>query len=331
MLPPGRVGAGMVAAFEGRSTDAFLAAGGVLLYAVAFAGFYTIRLRAKFRGEDLGESAAPSVRKPVAVRTAIPVPAVAAPEKGIHLLRPAVAAVLVKDIRYFYRNTAMLMNLLVPLVVIVLFRMSAMNMGRGGATRSSFIAGDLGCPFALFYVFLVNSQLCLNALAFEGRGIERLFLAPIQFRDVMLAKNIFQGALILAESLLVFGVMLAMGPAARLEVILATWAGLPFVALVHFVAGNWLSIQFARKFEFGVRRQSAAGMNVLISMGILLGTVAIVSIAAALTIWFAGLWLLPIVYLAMSAAMFAVYRFALGAISRLAVEKQDVLLEQLAK
>jgi ABC-2 type transport system permease protein len=331
MLPPGRVAAGMVAAFAGRSADVFIAAGGVLLYAAAFAGLYTIRLRAKFRGEDLGESAAPSARKPAAVRPAIPVPAMAVPDSGIHFLRAPVAAILAKDFRYFYRNTAMLMNLFMPLIIIVLFRMSAMSMGRGGVPRTSFITGDFAYPFAMFYVFLLNSQLCQNALAYEGRGIERLFLSPISFRDVMLAKNVFQGTLIAIESLFMFGLILVMGPAPRTAILLATWAGLPFMAIAHFIAGNWLSIQFARRFEFGVRRQSAAGMNVLMSLGTVLGTVAVVAITAALTIWLAGLWLLPIVYLAMGAAMFAVYRVALDATARLALEKQEALLEQLAK
>jgi ABC-2 type transport system permease protein len=329
-LPPGRVAAGMVAAFAGNSAGVFIAAGGVLLYAAAFAGLYTIRLRAKFRGEDLGESAAPSARKPAA-RRAISAPVAAAPDRGIHFLRAPVAAILAKDFRYFYRNTAMLMNLFMPLIVIVLIRMSVMNVGRAGAPRTSFFTGDFAYPFAMFYVFLLNSQLCQNALAYEGRGIERLFLSPISFRDVMLAKNIFQGVLVLIESLFMLGLILVMGPAPRIEILLATWAGLPFIGLITFVTGNWLSIQFARRFEFGVRRQSAAGMNVLISMGILLGTMAIVSITGVLTVWLAGLWLLPIVYLVMSAAMFAVYRLALGAMSRLALEKQEALLEQLAK
>jgi ABC-2 type transport system permease protein len=331
MLPPGRVAAGLVAAFEGRSADAFIAAAGVLLYAVAFAGLYTIRLRGKYRGEDLGESAAPTARKPTKPRATGPVPAVATPDGGIHLLRAPVAAILAKDFRYFYRNTAMLMNLFLPLILIVIFRMSAMNMGTGGAPRTSFITGDFGYPFAMFYVFLLTSQLCQNALAFEGRGVERLFLSPIAFGDVMLAKNILTGALMALESIFMLGIILVMGPAPRWEVLLATWAGLPFIALIHFTAGNWLSIQFPRKFEFGVRRQSAAGMTVLISMGILLGSMAIVAIIAALTIWLAGLWLLPIIYLAMSAAMFAVYRLALGATSRQALVKQEALLEQLAK
>jgi len=331
VLPPGRVAAGLVAAFEGRSADAFIAAGGVLLYAAAFAGLYTIRLRAKFRGEDLGESAAPSARRQVTVRAVAPVPAVAASESGFHFLRPPVAAILAKDFRYFYRNTAMLMNLFLPLILIVLIRMSSMNMGRGGAPRITFFTGDFGYPVAMFYVFLLTSQLCQNALAFEGRGVERLFLSPIAFCDVMLAKNIFQGALMAAEALFVLGIILVMGPAPRMEVLLATWAGLPLVAIIHFIAGNWLSIQFPRRFEFGVRRQSAAGMTVFISMGILLGTMAIIAVTAALTIWLAGLWLLPIVYLAMSAAMFAVYQMTLKATSRQALAKQEALLEQLAK
>jgi ABC-2 type transport system permease protein len=331
MFPPGRVGAGLVAAFEGRSSDAFIATGGVLLYAVAFAGLYTIRLRGKYRGEDLGESAAPSARKPAQRRAAVSAAAVITPDSGVHFLRAPVAAILAKDFRYFYRNTAMLMNLFLPLVLIIIFRMSATSMGRGGAPRTSFITGDFGYPFAMFYVFLLTSQLCQNALAFEGRGIERLFLSPIAFGDVMLAKNILTGALMALESIFMLGVILVMGPTPRWEVLLATWAGLPFIALIHFTAGNWLSIQFPRKFEFGVRRQSAAGMTVLISMGILLGSMAIVAIVAALTIWLAGLWLLPIIYLALSSAMFAVYRLALGATSRQALLKQEALLEQLAK
>ncbi len=331
MLPPGRVAAGLVAAFAGQSGNAFMAASGVLLYAVVFAGLYLIRLRAKYRGEDLGESAAPSVRKPVRVRAAIPPTVVAASDKDIHFLRAPVAAILAKDFRYFYRNTAMLMNLVLPLILIVFFRVSTMNLTGRNMPRSSIFAGDFGYPFAMFYVFLLTSQLCQNSLAYEGRGVERLFLSPIAFRDVMLAKNIFQGTLMAVEALFVLGIILLMGPAPKIDILLATWAGLPLVAIINFIAGNWLSIQFPRKFEFGVRRQSAAGMTVLISMGILLGTAAIVAIASALTIWLAGLWLLPIVLLAMSGAMVGIYRMALGATSRQALLKQDALLEQLAK
>jgi ABC-2 type transport system permease protein len=331
VLPPGRVAAGLVAAFEARSADALTAAGGVLLYAVAFAGFYTLRLRAKYRGEDLGESAAPSVRKPARVRPATPAAVAAAPAGGMHLLRAPVAAILSKDIRYFYRNTAMLMNLIIPLILIVFFRISAMNFAGRSAPHSSIFTGDFGYPFSMFYVFLLTSQLCQNSLAYEGRGIERLFLSPIPFRDVMLAKNIFQAMLIALEALFVLAIILLLGPPPRLPILLATWAGVPLIAIINFIAGNWLSIQFPRKFEFGVRRQSAAGMTILISMGILLGTAGIIAAASALTIYFAGLWLLPVVLLAMSAAMVAVYRMALGAVSRQALLKQDALLEQLAK
>jgi ABC-2 type transport system permease protein len=331
VLPPGRVAAGLVAAFESRPTDALTAAGGVLLYSILFAGLYTIRLRAKFRGEDLGESAAPSARKPMKARAATPAVVGADSASGIHFLRAPVAAILGKDIRYFYRNSSMLMNLIIPLILIVFFRISAMNFAGRSAPHSSIFAGDFGYPFAMFYVFLLTSQLCQNSLAYEGRGVERLYLSPIPFRDVMLAKNIFQGMLIVLEALFVLGIILLMGPPPRLPVLLATWAGIPLITIINFIAGNWLSIQFPRKFEFGVRRQSAAGMTILISMGILLGTAAIVAGASALTIYFAGLWLLPIVLLAMSAATAAVYRMALEATSRQALLKQDALLEQLAK
>jgi len=170
-----------------------------------------------------------------------------------------------------------------------------------------------------------------NNLAYEGRGVERYFLSPITFRDVMLGKNLFHSALVVIESLLVLGLLSAMGHPPELLIILATWAALPFAALIHFGVGNWLSLQYPRKFEFGVRRQRPSGMTILISFGLLFAVMGTLSAIAAICIWLVGLWLLPIVYLALSAASVFAYRAMLNGIARQAIAQRETLLEQLAR
>src|ERR1039458_10695774 len=101
----------------------------------------------------------------------------------------------------------------------------------------------------------------------------------------MLAKNLFHGTLIGLEALLVLGVLTAMGHPPGLLIILATWAALMFAALIHLGVGNWLSLQFPRKFEFGVRRQRPSGLTMLISFGLFFAEMGVISGAAFLCNW----------------------------------------------
>ena len=189
------------------------------------------------------------------------------------------AAIFGKELKYLYRNSMLLMNIFMPLILIVFFSMTASMPSRhGGASPFGRINGSFAYPGAVAYLFLLIMNFCPNNLAYEGRGIERYFLSPIKFRDVMLAKNLFHGTLVGLEALLVLGVLTAMGHPPGLLIILATWAALPFAALMHFGVGNWLSLQYPRKFEFGMRRQRPSGMTMLISFGLLaavMGTLAL--------------------------------------------------------
>jgi hypothetical protein len=69
----------------------------------------------------------------------------------------------------------------------------------------------------------------------------------------------------------------------------------------------------------------------LISFGLFFAEVGSVAAAAALCIWLAGLWLLPLVYLVMSTIAFVIYRLILEGTTRQAVAQQDTLLEQLSR
>jgi hypothetical protein len=57
----------------------------------------------------------------------------------------------------------------------------------------------------------------------------------------------------------------------------------------------------------------------------------VISGAALLCNWLARLWLLPLVYLALSAAALVVYRLILKGTTRQAILQRDALLEALSR
>jgi ABC-2 type transport system permease protein len=338
-LPPGLPGIAIEHAANGDWAAAIRTTGWLALYALAFGGLFAIRVHAQFTGEDLGESAAPVRRKNNAPRRPVSAPVKAAigqtssaVSSASGLVSAPVAAIFGKEVKYLYRNSMLMMNVFMPLLFIVFISMtSSMPSRHGGRAPFGAFGGSFGYPASVAYLFLLVMNFSPNNLAYEGRGTERYFLAPITFRDVMLGKNLFHGAVIAVEALLVLGLLTAIGHPPGLPIILATWAALPFAALIHFAVGNWLSLQYPRKFEFGVRRQRPSGMTMLISFGLLFAVMGTLSAVGAICIWLAGMWLLPIVYIALSAGAVFAYRAMLNGIARQAISQRETLLEQLAR
>jgi ABC-2 type transport system permease protein len=335
-LPPALAGTAIEHAANDDPSAAAMTTGLLALYACAFGGLFAFRARAQFTGEDLGESAAPVRRKTVAPRAQTSVPtsvAVSNVESAASgLIGGPVTAIVGKEFKYLYRNSMLLMNIFMPLVLIVFFSMTASMPGKhGGPSPFSRLNGGYAYPAAVAYLFLLIMNFTPNNLAYEGRGIERYFLSPIKFRDVMLAKNLFHGTLVALEALLVLGILIAMGHPPGLLIILATWAALPFAALMHFGVGNWLSLQYPRKFEFGMRRQRPSGMTMVISFGLLAAVMGTIALVGVICLWLVGMWLLPIAYLALSAAAVVVYKFMLDNTSQQAITQRDALLDQLAR
>jgi ABC-2 type transport system permease protein len=332
-LPPALAGTAIEHASDGDSVAALITTGLLVLYAIAFGGLFAFRAHAQFTGEDLGESAAPVRKKMALPRVQNSAPAtVAGPAGTLSLISAPVAAIFQKEFKYLYRNSMLLMNIFMPLIVIVFLGMTASMPSRhGGASPFGRFNSGFAYPGAVAYLFLLIMNFCPNNLAYEGQGIERLFLAPVKFRDVMLGKNLFHGTLVALEALLVLGVLMAMGHPPSLLIIVATWAALPFAALMHFGVGNWLSLQYPRKFEFGMRRQRPSGMTMVISFGLLAAVMGTIAGVGAISIWLVGFWFLPIVYLGLSAAAVAVYRLMLNSTTQQAITQRDALLEQLAR
>jgi len=336
-LPPSLAETVLENAANGDSAAALGTAGLLGIYALVFGALFAVRVRAQFTGEDLGESAAPVRQKPAAKRVPVSVPAEAAAAGREYwslsgIVSAPVAAIFGKEIRYFYRNTMLMMNAFMPLILIAFFSMtSSMPRRQGGLSFFGRFGGAFAYPAAVVYILLLMMNFCPNNLAYEGRGVERLFLAPVKFRDVMLGKNLFHGALLVLEALLALVMVTLTGHPPSLLIFLATCAALLFAALIHLGVGNWLSLQFPRKFEFGVRRQRPSGLTILVSFGLFFMEMFVIAGAALLCYRLAGLWLLPLVYLALSAAALVIYRLILEGTTRQAIVQRDALLDQLSR
>jgi hypothetical protein len=204
-------------------------------------------------------------------------------------LSPQISAIIEKELRYAMRNAQLRMMAVMPLVLIGVRMLRGSRPGGGSvqataatlSSASSFAAYTEGLLVAggVLYVFLILSSLACNLFAYEAGGMRSFILAPIDRRTILLGKNLtitFLAfvfcAVLLGVNQLVFHDLTA----AALGV-----AALSFIlfAACFAVIGNWLSIRFPKRLQFG-KRMNASGVTGFLLIPIMLGLAAPVLLAA---------------------------------------------------
>ncbi len=325
LLPPGLAGKALASAARGDLPAIAVSIAFLMAYGLAFGVLLHYRLRAQYLGEDLGESSAPVVA-PAASSSSV----ISSASFASSFLPGPVAAVFEKEWRYLYRNTMAALQLVLPLILIPVLSLS-WTRPRPDRAVGSQIPPEVVFPAAVAYMFLIVAPFVHNSFAFDGRGIQLLFVTPVRFRDVLLGKNLVFCLILLAETAAVWLLVSFMFRPPSLMIAAATLSGLVFAALVHFIVGNWLSLAFPRRFEFGHFRRRASGMSVLLGFGLqflLLGLAALVTLWAR---WRGQMWLVPVVFLALSGIALPVYLATLDYSTRLALEKREALTGQLCR
>jgi ABC-2 type transport system permease protein len=323
--PPGLVGAALAAASGG---DFGIALGWWALecaYAAVFLWLLDLRLRLQFRGENLSEgvarSAAPA--RKTTVREGLALPGFSTP----------VAAVFEKELRYLSRSGPMLFNLAMPLVILVVFLLGPLNSARRGnaAVHGAGFTG-YAFPLGVAYALLILSNLTYNSFGTEGAGIQFYFVAPVHFRQIVLAKNLMHGLLLTFEACLLWVTVCLVLHPPKIGVTLATLAGALFAALVNFSVGDLLSLYSPKKFDYAVfGRQRASGSTALAVLGVQIVVFGICAITFALTAYFGKIWLATLILLAFAAAAFAAYRIVLNRVDRIAVNRRESLIAELCR
>jgi ABC-2 type transport system permease protein len=322
VLPPGLA----AATISGAERGDFQAALGALALQCAWGGailwLLHVRLRAQYRGENLSESAAPAAarRKKQRVRPAWGLPGFSGP----------VSAVVEKEIRYLARSGPMLFTLVMPVVVLLIMRLGPANAPRQGHALERLVT--FAFPAGVAYALLILSNLIYNNFGADARGIQFFFMSPVRFREIVLGKNLAHAAVLGLEIALVWIAACLMFGRPPLGITLATLAGALFGGLANFLVGNLMSLYAPKKYDFAVfGRQRAAGTTVLANLGVQVVVIGLAALTLAAAARYGRLWLATLVFLVLAALAFAGYTFVLGRIDRLALDRRESLIAELAR
>jgi hypothetical protein len=323
-LPPSLAGRAVDAITQLQPAGFLLSAVSLLLYVILFSGLLWRRFSAQYRGEELSETAAPERSR---VRTS------ALPHDGadrLSLLSPQVAAVVRKEFRYLTRNGFAYLSLLLPPILIMIFSMNF--SGSHPAVGGKGLSAEMFFPGMMAYLILILMAPAYNCFAFEGRGIQTYFTAPLFFRDVFLGKNLILVSVLLLEITLSLAMLAWRVGLPSAHMLVATYAAIVFTIAGQLTIANWSSLNFPRKMEFGqMRGQRQSGMAVLVAFGsqILMGGISAIILFAGN--WTGNPWLPAEAFAFLAAAAAGGYFASLEALSHLAEKKKEVLIEALCR
>jgi ABC-2 type transport system permease protein len=321
-LPPGLAAAAVADTIHGAITTALASFVLLFAYGLAIFWFLNLRLRAQFLGENLSESVAPrasrSGKEPIQLGW------------SLFGLPGPVAAVLEKEFRYLSRSGPMLFTMIMPMFILVLFRLAPTHAGREDGFLSN--APDLAFPAGAAYTLLILTNLVYNSLGVDSGGIQFFFASPARFRQILLGKNLAHTGVLLLQIVFVWlAVCLLFRPPA-LDVVLATLAGILFALLVNLAAGNLLSLYAPKKIDYGTfGRQRASNVTTMASIGIQMAVIGL----GALVLLFARahdrIWIATVLFLALAAAAFVGYSFVLRSADRIALKREEILISELSR
>jgi ABC-2 type transport system permease protein len=302
---------------------AALGALGLLCWLVGLSVLLWQRFAAQYRGEQLSESAAPVA---AARRERRKVSSGGLPS----FLPSAVSGVMVKEFRYMTRNGFAFMSLVIPPVMVMFFMLQF--GGKNSALKSHGLSADLFFPAMMAYLILILLSPAYNSFAYEGKGIQSYFMAPVSFRDVLLGKNLFLLSLVLFELALTIGLLIWRMGWPTAPRFFGTVMAAVFSVLGQLAIANWSSLTFPKKMELGkLKGQRNSGMAVWTAFGaqILLGGICAVILFAGQ--WTSNPWLPTIAFVGLTAAALAGYSASLRAMDGLAEQKKELLIETLCR
>lgn len=322
-LPGSLAGNAIAGAARENAQSQLLAVIGLLLWVVATSLLLLQRYRAQYFGEEISEGTAPAAIRRVARRKFA-----SASEQG--LLSPAIAGVMRKEYRYLTRNGFSFISLLLPPVMVIFF--SLQFAGRHSALKEHGLAPQTFFPAVMAYLILILMSPAYNSFAFEGRGIQSYFMAPVRMRDVLVGKNLFLVCLVALELTVSLSVLVWRIGFPSLATLLSTVAAASFAVAGQLAIANWSALSFPKKMEIGkMKGQRNSGVAVWTAFG-----VQIVIGGIATTVFLAGRWLgspwLPVAWFAgLTAAAVGGYVASLDPLSDLAERKKELLIETLCR
>lgn len=322
-LPASLTGSAVAAASNGDSQRLAITVAGLLVWFWATSGLLWMRYKAQYLGEELSESGAPSPVKRVARRQAT--------SRGLPiLLSPAIAGVMRKEFHYLTRNGFSFITLILPPVMVLFF--SLQFAGSHSMVKEHGLPPETFFPAAMAYLILILLSPAYNSFAFEGRGIQSYFMAPVRMRDILVGKNLFLVCVVAIELAISLGVLVWRIGFPGFPLLLSTIAAAAFAVMGQLTIANWSALSFPKKMEIGkMKGQRNSGVAVWTAFGaqILIGGIATVVLLAGR--WLGNPWLPAVLFAGLTAAALGGYVASLDPLSVLAERKKELLIETLCR
>jgi ABC-2 type transport system permease protein len=297
------------------------------LFAVLFLSVFAWRMYKEYRGENISDSGTSSsvVQKTSVVGERMkPRARAQGPDAGLVVspatpastaLPPVILACFLKEWIYIRRNTTQFFALLVPLAMVFLF---------AGKVASNPIFSEWTFPAGVVYSTLAIAALAYNSLGMDASGVQFYFIAPIEFRSVMIAKNLFTFGMVFLEALIIFSVICYVSSPPPVLITIAVMANL--------AVGNIRSITAPKKMDPSkLSRKQTSQLSALMSVGLVL-VLGVVGGAVLEGGFYLNLRWLPIpIFLALAIGTFALYLTGLSKVDELAMTHRETMIEELCK
>jgi ABC-2 type transport system permease protein len=314
----------IAAAAAGQVVVFLSSVAGLVAYIAVFSALLWHRFAAQYRGEELSESAAPtrSPARTIAESDASP--------DALGFFSPQVAAVLRKEFRYLLRNGFVLVSLVLAPILVLLF--TSQFGGQHPSVTHRGISPDIFFPGMMGYLILMLMTPAYNCFAYEGRGIQTYFTAPVRFRDILLGKNLMHAAVLVFEIAVSMSMLALRIGLPSTPVLVAIIAALVFAVAAQFAIADWVSLSFPRKLEFGsMRGQRSSGVSIWVAFGVQILLAGVCSLVLFAGRWTDSPWLPAEAFVGLAAASIAGYFAALDALDNVAEKKKEVLIETLSR
>jgi ABC-2 type transport system permease protein len=323
LLPPGLAADAIAQTVHLRFMTSFSSLALLCAYALVIGWCLHVRLLAQYRGENLSEVAAAStLSKDRTLRLGWNLPGFTTP----------VAAVFEKEVRYLLRSGPTLLTLIMPIFMLMIFRLGPIGSRAGRAGGPFAHTPDMAFPAAAAYTLLLLTNLAYNNFGGDAGGIQFFYASPVSFRDIVLAKNLTHAGILALEIVVAWiGVSVLYGPPA-LDVTIASLAGLLFAAPINFSAGNLLSIYAPKKVDYSsFGRQRASQTTVLISLGVQLFVIGVGVAAFWVARSYGNLWVATLILLALAGISISAYWMILNRMDGLTLQRREALIAELCR
>jgi ABC-2 type transport system permease protein len=299
------------------------------LYACAALGGYAAllvlvlnrRLRAQFLGENLSEAAAPVVvRSDGKLREGWDLRGLSGP----------IAAIFEKETRYLLRSGPVLFMFVMPIVILILFRLNPIMSGGGHGFASS--APDWAFPVGSAYSLLMLTNIVYNSFGGDGSGLQFFLIAPVPMRDVLFAKNLSHVTVLAINTVLVFVATTFLYRPPRPEIVFVTLAALLFAFPLNLAAGNLMSVYSPKRHDlatFGRQRASAATGFVGMFVQALVVGISFLVIFGAYRV--GQVWLAGVAFILLSAGTSLVYWVILNKSAKAVMDRREVLVSEICR